>query len=103
MVALNVGASWNKTVDAEFDARHYDAEIRLEQPYPAERLESALGSLPSVSDVETWLEVESAIPSSLGTGLYPDSDNSNHSNPFRTIATRYIMPFGYANDCLPAG
>lgn len=31
MVTLNVGASWNKTTEAEFTARDFDAEIRLKQ------------------------------------------------------------------------
>ncbi len=75
MVALNVGASWNKTVDGEFDSRRFDAQIRLKQPYAIERLEAALGDVPGVVAVETWVETETSL-------IYPDGDNGN---PFRTI------------------
>ncbi len=75
MVALNVGASWNKTLEAEFNSRGFDAMIRLKQPYAIERLEATLGDAPGVVAVETWGEVETSL-------IYPDGDNSN---PFRMI------------------
>jgi putative ABC transport system permease protein len=88
MVALNVGVSWNKTVNAEFDARRYDAEIRLKQPYPAERLEAVLGTVSGVVDVETWVEVDASV-------TYPGGANGNTSyasDPFRLLALPPATP-----------
>lgn len=82
MVALNVGASWNRTVDAEFDARRYDAEIRLKQPYPAERLAEMLGSTSGAVDLETWVEAKTSV-------LYAGDANGNRpyaSERFRLLA-----------------
>ncbi len=75
MVALNVGASWKKTIEAEFNSRGFDAMIRLKQPYSVERLESVLDDLPGVVTVETWGEAETSL-------IYLNGDNSN---PFRMI------------------
>lgn len=75
MVALNVGASWNKTIEAEFSSRGFDAMLRLKQPYAIKELEETLADVSDVVDVETWGEVQ-ASP------IYADGDNGN---PFRMI------------------
>ncbi len=75
MVALNVGASWNKTVETEFASRGFDALLRLKQPYAIEKLEETLGDVSDVLDVETWGEAQTSL-------IYLDGDNSN---PFRMI------------------
>jgi putative ABC transport system permease protein len=75
MVALNVGASWNKTTESEFTARNFDAEIRLKQSYDANYLESLINNLPGMVDVETWADADASL-------VYPDGDNGD---PFRTI------------------
>ncbi len=82
MVALNVGVSWNKSVEAEFDARNYDVEIRLDQLYSAQRVESVLGSVSGVVDVETWVEADAST-------IYPGLDSATtsvKSDPFRVLA-----------------
>lgn len=76
MVALNVGASWNKTTEAEFTARNFDAEIRLKRPYEATRMASIIADLPDVVAVETWADADTSL-------IYPDEDNGD---PFRTIS-----------------
>ncbi|MEN8197954.1 MAG: FtsX-like permease family protein, partial [Pseudomonadota bacterium] len=68
MTALNVGASWNKTTEAEFAARRFDVSIRLPRLYPSDQLESVLGDLPGVVDLETWLEADTSL-------IYPNGDN----------------------------
>ena len=80
MVALNVGASWNKTIEAEFEARNFDAELRLQQPYPEERLRSTLDKVPEVINEALWLESKAAV-------VYPDGDGGadSLSDPFRAI------------------
>jgi len=75
MVALNVGASWNKTVEAEFNSRGFDAMLRLKQPYAIEELEETLGDVPDIVDMETWGEAQASL-------IYQNGDNSN---PFRMI------------------
>ncbi|VAW31080.1 hypothetical protein MNBD_CHLOROFLEXI01-1198 [hydrothermal vent metagenome] len=75
MVALNVGASWNKTTEAEFSARRYDAEVRLKRPYTAENIKSVIADLLGVVAVETWVETRVSL-------IYPDGDNGD---TFRTI------------------
>ncbi len=75
MVALNVGASWNKTVDAEFNSRNFDVMIGLKQPYAIERPEEVLGTVPGVVAVETWVDAKTSV-------IYADGDNSS---PFRMI------------------
>jgi putative ABC transport system permease protein len=75
MVALNVGASWNKTIDAQFAARRYDLEIRLKQFYAVEQLETVLSDVPGVVKVETWAESSVSILSADSAG-----------DPFRMLA-----------------
>jgi putative ABC transport system permease protein len=75
MVALNVGASWNKTTETEFTARNFEAEIRLKRPYEAARIGSIIAGLPDVVAVETWADADTSL-------IYPDGDNGD---PFRTI------------------
>ncbi len=75
MVALNVGASWKKTTEAEFASRRFDAMLRLKQPYAIEKLDETLGDIPEVVDVEAWSEAKPSL-------IYLDGDNSN---PFRMI------------------
>lgn len=61
MVALNTGVAWDRAVDAEFDARQYDLEIRLDRPYPTEQLEQILTGLPEVDRVEAWNQYTAAM------------------------------------------
>lgn len=70
MVALNVGASWNTTVEAEFLSRGFDVLLRLKQPYAVEWLAETLWSIPEVTDFETWGEANPTL-------IYPNGDNSN--------------------------
>lgn len=79
MVALNVGASWNETTEAEFTARNFDATIRLKQPVEA-ALASLVADVPGVVAVETWQEADTAV-------IYPDGDGepSSLGDLFRTI------------------
>ena len=69
MVALSVGASWDKTVDAEIAARRYDINLRMVQPQPTERLAAVLNTVPGVTDVEFWGGAKASL-------LYPNGDNS---------------------------
>ena len=61
MVALNTGAAWSRTVDAEFDARQYELEINLDRAYPGDRLEQALEARPEIGGVELWNQFPAAM------------------------------------------
>lgn len=60
MAALNVSASWDKTLDAAFDTRPYDVEVRLERPENANRLEEIASGVPDVARAEAWGYAEAA-------------------------------------------
>ncbi len=75
MVALNVGASWNKTTEAEFTARNFDVEIRLKQSYDVNYMASLINNLPGMVAVETWADADASL-------VYPDGDSGD---PFLTI------------------
>jgi len=59
--ALNVSAAWRRTTAAEFDARHYDLEVRLEEPYPVTRVSAAMATVPAVTHVEPWREIGAGV------------------------------------------
>lgn len=75
MIALNVGASWNKTTEAEFKARNFDAEIRFKRSYDVNHIESLINNLPGIVDVETWTDADVSLVSADG----------HIGGPFRTI------------------
>lgn len=50
----NVAASWNQTLDQGLAARHYDLEIRLNQPVARENLLAEVRAVPGVEHVEAW-------------------------------------------------
>lgn len=60
MAALNVSASWDKTLDGAFETRPHDVEVRLERPERAERLEEIAGGVPGVAKAEAWGYSEAA-------------------------------------------
>jgi len=64
MVALNVGAGWNRTIDTEFDSRGYDLELRLA---PSEGAPAAsVAGLPGVATAERWRGVEATLREQSG-------------------------------------
>lgn len=54
IVAMNVSASMNSTVDSKFDAQKYDVQFTFNQPYPEQKLEEAAKAVPGVVRVESW-------------------------------------------------
>jgi putative ABC transport system permease protein len=53
MTALNVSASWERTVAKVYETRHYDVEVRFHRP-ESPRLAEQLRQLPGVRAVEAW-------------------------------------------------
>jgi len=54
IVAMNVSASMNSTVDSKFDAQKYDVQFTFNQPHPEQELEKAAKAVPGVARVESW-------------------------------------------------
>jgi putative ABC transport system permease protein len=54
MSALNVGASWSRTLDAALQARNYDLEVRFAQAYPTAKVTDLLQSVPGLVKAEAW-------------------------------------------------
>ena len=57
MSAVNVGASWNNTVEQSFQYRHYDMEVRFTKPYSAAQVADMVRNTPNVTKVETWQQL----------------------------------------------
>jgi putative ABC transport system permease protein len=76
IVATNVSASMDSTVNAKFDATRYDVQIGFSQPYAVETVEAVVRAVPGVTDVESWGGAQGAM-------LYADG---TQSNTFKLIA-----------------
>ncbi len=57
MSAINVGVSWNYTVEQSFQNRHYDMEVRFIKPYPAAQVADLVRNVSGVTKVETWQQL----------------------------------------------
>jgi putative ABC transport system permease protein len=86
MTALNTGASWTTTIDNQFAARRYDIMLDLQQPYPAEGLETIIRSVPGVADTETWLQASSSL-------AYPDGTNGDDFHLMAAAADTTMIDF----------
>ncbi len=67
MMALNVGASWQNTTDLEFASRKYGMTAQLKRPFPSTDLTTLIEPIPGVTEVETWMQVQTAVNYSDGT------------------------------------
>jgi putative ABC transport system permease protein len=54
MTALNVSKAWEVNLQKIFRFRHYDVDIRLNEPLPASRTSASIGRIAGVKSVETW-------------------------------------------------
>ncbi len=54
IVAMNVSASMNYSVDSKFDAQKYDIQMTFARLYPEREIETLAKSVTGVKDVETW-------------------------------------------------
>jgi putative ABC transport system permease protein len=54
IVAMNVSASMNTTVDDKFDAQKFDVQFTFNRPYPEQELEQIAQSVEGVARVESW-------------------------------------------------
>lgn len=96
MVAINTGVAWSRAVDAEFAARSYDLEVRLDQAYDVDLLEGALAGVPQVQAAEAWNEYAATMEvGEGGTGdafrlLVPPASTSMVDYPL--LEGRWLLP-----------
>jgi putative ABC transport system permease protein len=81
-MALNVSTAWQRSLARDFQARHYDFEIRLGTPQSAEKVQGLLSTVPGVAFSEPW----GIAPASLSgdgnveiTHTYPDGGHGSFS------------------------
>ncbi len=67
MSAINVSASWSNTIDVAMSARHYDIEVKFNQPYPVAYVEKTVLAVPGISNMESWEQVLAVRKNSDGT------------------------------------
>lgn len=69
MVALNVGAGWNRTIDTEFDSRGFDIQLQLA---PSEdTLTFTASDLPAATTIELWRTTDAALRDETGVDITP--------------------------------
>lgn len=71
IAALNVSASWARSIAVDFEARRYDVDVRLSQAVDAARLATTIAGVPDVTHVESWVEVRQDHGALIGVD--PDS------------------------------
>jgi putative ABC transport system permease protein len=57
IAALNVSASWSRSIAVDFEAHRYDVDVRLSDPVDTRQLARTIEAIPDVTRVESWLEV----------------------------------------------
>jgi len=75
MTALNTSKAWTASLERMYRHRLYDLEVRLNQPFSADKLVSRLRTVAGVRDVEAWGTSPAAFRKGEGRGIvhtYPD-------------------------------
>ena len=99
MTALNVSRAWERNIAKVYETRHYDVEVRLNEPQPA-ALADRLRRIPGVRVVEPWGDDRTAFSESGRVDLvrtYPDRSHGSLSllaPPPETDLVRFPMLAG---------
>jgi len=105
MSALNVRDAWKEYIGRIYADRHYDVQIKLNDPEREEALRSALQNVRGVAKVETWgySETTLAQPGLVDiVRTYPDGGHGSFAMvgappetamvTFRVLAGRWLQP-----------
>jgi putative ABC transport system permease protein len=88
IASLNVKTAWEQNLmDASAD-RHYDLELRLNQPEPVEKVRTAVTGISGVEQVEFWNIASAAAARSDGLDIvhtYPDGGHGSFT--LRSVPT----------------
>lgn len=82
MTGINVKDGWRAYLDQATADRHYDLEIRLNNPQEEERVLSIVSAIPGVEKVESWNLVPAALYRSDALDIvrtYPDGGHGSFS------------------------
>jgi putative ABC transport system permease protein len=75
LTAMNLKAAWERNVAIAVGDSRYDAEIRLQNPAPSDRIAALVSGMPGVAEFESWSSVAAAAARDSGpliTQQYPD-------------------------------
>ncbi|OGW46022.1 MAG: hypothetical protein A2078_11675, partial [Nitrospirae bacterium GWC2_57_9] len=105
MTAMNIRAAWEGYIGRIYADRHYDVQIKLNEPAHEDRLRSALQTVKGVTKVELWgySETTLAQPGQVDiVRTYPDGGHGSFvllGTPpgttmvtFRLLAGRWLQP-----------
>lgn len=80
LASLNTALAWQRTIADGMDTRHFDAEIRLNRPEPAEALLARIRAVPGVAAAEGWSLVEAGPVRAEAVAIrrtYPDGGHGS--------------------------
>ena len=80
MTGINLKTSWDSFVSDAGKARHYDLEIRFNDPQPESKVISTISNIPGVKKVEVWNFIQIALSRPDGLDIvntYPDGGHGS--------------------------
>jgi putative ABC transport system permease protein len=80
LTGLNTAGGWRALVDQSIEHRHYDLEVRLARPVPADRLTALARQIPGVVDAQAWGRTPTAVhqPGRVDVSrVYPDESHAS--------------------------
>jgi putative ABC transport system permease protein len=80
MTGINVKMAWDRFIADAATMRHYDLEVRLNDPQPAEKVFTTISNIAGVQKVETWNYIPVALSRADGLDIvrtYPDGGHNN--------------------------
>jgi len=80
MTGINVKTAWDSFLADAAAMRHYDLEVRLNSPQPAEEILSTIAGIPGVQKVEPWNLMTVAVSRPDGLEIvktYPDGGHGS--------------------------
>lgn len=80
MTALNLSKAWEVSLQKIYQYRRYDLEVRLNQPFPADRLIKKIRELPGTKEVEAWGHSPTSIRKGISYDIvrtYPDKGHGS--------------------------
>ena len=90
IAAMNVSATWTRTLDADGRARRFDIQAVFARPYPAAQVMQALASVPDVVHAECWTEAGATLGDANVSFVGPDVNSKLLALPL--IAGRWLRP-----------
>ncbi|MBI5351997.1 MAG: FtsX-like permease family protein [Chloroflexi bacterium] len=93
MTGINVKAGWQAYLDQAAADRHYDLEIRLNQPVSEEKISSVVAAISGVEKIESWNVSPAALVRTDSLDIvrtYPDGGHGSFSLRSVPLETQLI-------------